>query len=157
MLRSIRAEVCLSFDVCLAVRMFVLSGPFMNEGVSSYLMIWICCFCASVSDVWVKWSVVVGSRALDDSERKIWMCWLVLGSHRTKFRVGTSDRPICCLVLHPLFWWQDVHLKCFFFSFAFSYSIFFPLVAILCVGVHFEFSLTTLTTMPNKCYKHTNR
>ncbi len=25
----------LSFDVCLAARMFVLSGPFMNEGVSS--------------------------------------------------------------------------------------------------------------------------
>jgi hypothetical protein len=106
MLRSIRAEVCLSFDVCLAARMFVLSGPFMNEGVSSDSMIKICCFCASVSDVWVKWSIVVGSRALDDSEGKIWMCWLVLGSHRTKFRVGTSDRPICCLVVHPLFWWQ---------------------------------------------------
>jgi len=25
----------LSFDVCLATRMFVFSGPFMNEGVSS--------------------------------------------------------------------------------------------------------------------------
>jgi hypothetical protein len=51
MLRSIRAEVCLSFDVCLAARMFVLSRPFMNEGVSSDSMIRICCFCASVSDV----------------------------------------------------------------------------------------------------------
>jgi hypothetical protein len=43
--------VCLSFDVCLAARMSVLSGPFMNEGVSSDSMIRICCFCASVSDV----------------------------------------------------------------------------------------------------------
>jgi hypothetical protein len=102
-LRNIRAEVCLSFDVCLVVKMSILSGPFMNEGVSSDSMIKICCFCASVSDVWVKWSVVVGSRALDDSEGKIWMCWFVLGSHRTKFRVGTSDRLICCLVLHRLF------------------------------------------------------
>jgi len=31
---------------------------------------------------------------LDESERKIRMCRLVLGSHKTEFHVGTSDRLV---------------------------------------------------------------
>jgi hypothetical protein len=50
-LRRMGAEECLSFVVCPAARMSVLSGPFMNEGVSSDLMIKICWFCTSVSNV----------------------------------------------------------------------------------------------------------
>ncbi len=67
--------------------------------------------------------------------REIRRCWLISESHKTQFCVGPSDRPVCCLVLHPLFlvtlvlfmelWGCMILFFFFFFLFSIYFSYFF--------------------------------